>query len=251
MITQAKFVDLQKMFSSTGKPPFGKLLSRYEMLPRYAILSLGRDILFRTRLHRFFRNILISLGIAKPVNRNANWSAALKHVPVPENSKVVIIWACDYPSDADFRRACTALKNRLGGAARLASATSISTVTLTSASSVPSPSSAPVPTSSSDSGSDLFMSPSFESNSESNSESNLTPDSYIPALITNHADFAFYSRLGWLVEYLPNLRGVGEAYDDRKAQYLAWRYRDASVLPLSAGLLTDEQWSQLILKELC
>jgi hypothetical protein len=69
-------------------------------------------------------------------------------------------------------------------------------------------------------------------------------------LITNHADFAFYSRLGWLVEYLPNLRGVGEAYDDRKAHYLAWRYQDASVLPLSAGLLTDEQWGQLIRMEL-
>ena len=57
MITQVEFVDLQKMFSSTGKPPFGKLLSRYEMLPRSAILSLSRDIPSRTHLYRFFRNL--------------------------------------------------------------------------------------------------------------------------------------------------------------------------------------------------
>jgi hypothetical protein len=54
-------------------------------------------------------------------------------------------------------------------------------------------------------------------------------------LITPLSDFAFYSRLGWLVEYLPKL-GNDEAYRERKRRYLAWRYRDATALPLSAGL---------------
>lgn len=58
---------------------------------------------------------------------------------------------------------------------------------------------------------------------------------FCPVLITPLADFAFYSRLGWLVEYLPQLGG-DEAYRERKRRYLAWRYRDAVALPLSAGL---------------
>lgn len=58
---------------------------------------------------------------------------------------------------------------------------------------------------------------------------------FCPVLITPLADFAFYSRLGWLVEYLPAL-GCDEAYRERKRRYLAWRYREATALPLSAGL---------------
>ena len=68
---------------------------------------------------------------------------------------------------------------------------------------------------------------------------------FIPVLVTNVADFAFYSRLGWLVEYLPDLPGQGEAYRQRKQQYLAWRYRDAVVLPLSAGLADTAEWREL------
>ena len=59
---------------------------------------------------------------------------------------------------------------------------------------------------------------------------------FAPVLITDIADFAFYSRLGWLVEYLPRLAGHGEPYDERKLKYLARLYRGAPVLPLSAGL---------------
>lgn len=50
-------------------------------------------------------------------------------------------------------------------------------------------------------------------------------------LITNVPDFAFYSRLGWLVEFLPTLPGDSEAYAQQKLRYLAWRYRDAAVVP--------------------
>ena len=59
---------------------------------------------------------------------------------------------------------------------------------------------------------------------------------FAPVLITDVADFAFYSRLGWLVEYLPQLAGEGEPYEERKLKYLARLYRGARVLPVSAGL---------------
>jgi len=50
-------------------------------------------------------------------------------------------------------------------------------------------------------------------------------------LLTNVPDFAFYSRLGWLVEYLPQLSGTHESYAQEKLRYLAWRYRGADVVP--------------------
>lgn len=50
-------------------------------------------------------------------------------------------------------------------------------------------------------------------------------------LVTNVPDFAFYSRLGWLVEYLPALSGTHELYAQEKLRYLAWRYRGADVVP--------------------
>lgn len=59
---------------------------------------------------------------------------------------------------------------------------------------------------------------------------------FAPVLITDVADFAFFSRLGWLVEYLPRLAGQGEPYEERKLKYLARLYRGAPVLPVSAGL---------------
>lgn len=57
-----------------------------------------------------------------------------------------------------------------------------------------------------------------------------------PVLVTDVADFAFYSRLGWLVEYVPSLGAPAGSYAERKRRYLAWRYRDAQVLPAAAGL---------------
>jgi hypothetical protein len=63
---------------------------------------------------------------------------------------------------------------------------------------------------------------------------------FAPVLITDVADFAFYSRLGWLVEYLPRLAGQGEPYEERKLKYLARLYRGAPVLPVSVGLQDSE-----------
>ncbi|MBN3852503.1 hypothetical protein G3N59_03825 [Paraburkholderia sp. Ac-20340] len=67
-----------------------------------------------------------------------------------------------------------------------------------------------------------------------------------PVLVTDIADFAFYSRLGWLVEYLPALSGEGPSLQQRKQAYLAWRYRDACIVPLSAGLASEPVWNALL-----
>jgi hypothetical protein len=71
-------------------------------------------------------------------------------------------------------------------------------------------------------------------------------DNLAPVLVTDIADFAFYSRLGWLVEYVPSLSGEGPLLQQRKPAYLAWRYRDACILPLSAGLVGDREWRALL-----
>jgi hypothetical protein len=71
-------------------------------------------------------------------------------------------------------------------------------------------------------------------------------DRLAPVLVTDIADFAFYSRLGWLVEYLPALSGEGLSLQQRKQAYLAWRYRDARVVPLSAGLASVPEWNALL-----
>ena len=72
---------------------------------------------------------------------------------------------------------------------------------------------------------------------------------FLPVLVTDLADFVFYSRLQWLVEYLPRL-GDDAAYYDRKKCYLAWRYRHALALPLAAGLVEQKEFDTLIISEL-
>lgn len=67
-----------------------------------------------------------------------------------------------------------------------------------------------------------------------------------PVLVTDHADFALYSRLGWLVEYLPKTFPNADEYIDRKLRYLAWRYKYAEVIPLSAGLAPAEECNYLL-----
>jgi hypothetical protein len=62
---------------------------------------------------------------------------------------------------------------------------------------------------------------------------------WAPVLVTDIADFAFFSRLGWLVEYVPTLSVPAGRYAERKRRYLAWRYRDAPALPVSAGLTAE------------
>ena len=66
-------------------------------------------------------------------------------------------------------------------------------------------------------------------------ERELLPE-LVPVLVTDVTDFAFFSRLGWLVEYVPTLPAPAEGYAARKTRYLARRYRNAPVLPWSAGL---------------
>jgi hypothetical protein len=70
--------------------------------------------------------------------------------------------------------------------------------------------------------------------------------SLAPVLVTDVADFAYFSKLGWLVEYLPELGGEGRSYRERKQRYLAWRYRYAVVMPVSAGFATTAEWSDLL-----
>lgn len=67
-----------------------------------------------------------------------------------------------------------------------------------------------------------------------------------PVLVTDVADFAWFSRLGWLVEYLPEFEGKGSSYQEKKRAYLAWRYQDAVVIPAAAGLLDEEAWNKLL-----
>jgi hypothetical protein len=68
----------------------------------------------------------------------------------------------------------------------------------------------------------------------------------VPVLVTDVADFAYFSRLGWLVEYLPELSGEGLSYRDRKKRHLAWRYRDALIVPASAAFASAEEWDVLL-----
>lgn len=72
---------------------------------------------------------------------------------------------------------------------------------------------------------------------------------YTPVLVTTLADFAFYSRLGWLVEYLPDIPGNDSSYCERKQRHLAWRYRDAVAMPLSAGLADAADCAALLAPE--
>lgn len=68
----------------------------------------------------------------------------------------------------------------------------------------------------------------------------------VPVLVTDVADFAYFSRLPWLIEYLPELSGEEQSYRERKQRYLAWRYREAMIVPVSAGLATAEEWEQIL-----
>lgn|SRR5690554_3475933 len=69
-------------------------------------------------------------------------------------------------------------------------------------------------------------------------EADLLP-ALVPVLVTDVADFAFFSRLGWLVEYVPTLSPPAAHYAARKTRYLAWRYRGAPALPPSIGLVPE------------
>lgn len=63
-----------------------------------------------------------------------------------------------------------------------------------------------------------------------NNSSELKGD-YVPVLVTDVADFAYFSRLRWLVEYVPMLGGDDSSYVMQKSAFLAELYRDAHVIP--------------------
>jgi len=62
---------------------------------------------------------------------------------------------------------------------------------------------------------------------------------WAPVLVTNIADFAFFSRLHWLVEYVPSMSEPADGYSEHKLRYLAWRYRDVPALPVTADIKED------------
>ncbi len=68
---------------------------------------------------------------------------------------------------------------------------------------------------------------------------------FVPVLVTDKPEFAFYSRLGWLVEFLPTLSADAQAYRDDKLRYLAWRYRDAVLVPAVAAFVSESDWRTL------
>ena len=95
---------------------------------------------------------------------------------------------------------------------------------------------------------------------------------WAPVLITDVADFAFYSRLSWLVEYVPSLSTPADrnpvrrlryltwlyrivplvsvpadGYNERKLRYLAWRYRDVPALPVTVDIGEDMLLEDLLL----
>ena len=62
---------------------------------------------------------------------------------------------------------------------------------------------------------------------------------WAPVLVTDVADFAFFSRLNWLVEYVPSLSAPADKYSGRKLRYLAWRYREVPALPITVDIRED------------
>jgi hypothetical protein len=62
---------------------------------------------------------------------------------------------------------------------------------------------------------------------------------WAPVLVTDVADFAFFSRLNWLVEYVPSLSSPADEYFERKLRYLAWRYRSLPIIRINAEIEAD------------
>ena len=71
---------------------------------------------------------------------------------------------------------------------------------------------------------------------------------WAPVLVTNVADFAFFSRLNWLVEYVPSLSTPADEYFGHKLRYLAWRYREVPALPVTADIREDTLLEDLLVE---
>jgi len=70
---------------------------------------------------------------------------------------------------------------------------------------------------------------------------------WAPVLVTDVADFAFFSRLNWLVEYVPSLSAPADGYFERKLRCLAWRYRDVPALSITTDIEEDMLLEDLLL----
>ena len=70
---------------------------------------------------------------------------------------------------------------------------------------------------------------------------------WAPVLVTDVADFAFFSRLNWLVEYVPSLSAPADEYFEHKLRYLAWCYRDVPALSITVEIKTDMQLEDLLI----
>lgn len=68
---------------------------------------------------------------------------------------------------------------------------------------------------------------------------------FVPVLVTDIPDFVFFSRLGWLVEYVPELEGAGTPYAARKARLIARLYGDAPAVPIGVGLQAREHADEI------
>lgn len=67
----------------------------------------------------------------------------------------------------------------------------------------------------------------------------------VPVLVTDVPDFAFFSRLGWLVEYVPEISGAGASFARRKERFIARLYRNAPVVPVAVGLHAREHADEI------
>lgn len=158
----------------------------WDLLTRHDLLGSKPPALLRDRVFRLAKKQFAALGLLPPHVTKYAWRPTLKHAPLAEEAKILLIWAPGAGRD-DLRQACEGFSRRLKG-----------------------------------------------------------NSSWAPVLVTELADFAFFSRMGWLVEYLPDLRGEGQPYRERKRRYLAWRYRDAVVVPWAVGLASDVEWRAVL-----
>lgn len=173
-------LTLRRELAGLAADPEWDVLARYDLLGKKPPQSL------QERALRFARRLLAATGLIPPHVTKYPWRSTLKHVPVVEDVRALLIWAPGVRRD-ELRQACEDFSRRL----------------------------------------------------KSNS-------ALVPVLVTDVADFAYFSRLGWLVEYLPELSGEGRSYRERKRRYLAWRYRDALIVPVSAGLANEVEWGELM-----
>lgn len=169
---------LRRELAALAADPEWNVLVRYDLLRDKAPQSLP------DRVWRGVRGLFAAMGVMPPRVTNYPWRPTLKHAPVAEEAKTLLVWAIEIERAA-LRQACDAIAKRV-------------------------------------------------------------PSRFAPVLVTDVADFAYYSRLGWFVEYLPELSGQGPSYRERKRRHIAWRYRDAVSVPVSAGLADEAVWNEVL-----